>query len=498
MEIEMTKSAIMYVRVSTEAQVDGYSLDDQEDRCRKEAERQGFQVLKVYREEGISAKTLDRPQLEELMQFIQKNHKSVQAIFFYHSSRLSRNTLDFLTLRAFFSKYGISLNSLTEPITGDSPETKFLSTILSAANQLDNEIKGRNVRNAMKRRFLQGDAISQVPYGYKLTKINNKSVVLKDDAWWNVMSTLWQKVVAEHLTILQATQWLTKASGKRFGRSTVDHILRNKFYCGYIVSPTYGEIKGIHESMISEDTYFAVRAIIENRRLTKVTVKKYNADFVVKGLLTCAHCEHKTTAAWSKGKHKVYGYYFCYSCDQRINIPRDTVEDAYTAYLTSIKATPEAMQYFMELLTEEYAKTYNTLENTETWVSGEIERLKKMLVTLETKHLEGLYEDSDYIRLRDDLKIRIVAQQSLANEKKMDIIDIEAMKSKLTYYLSNLDKVFINADPETRYRIGCSINPKGFTFEGNKVRTPELGYCYQAIQAYSTDNVQSSGMARLT
>ena len=64
----VTKNAVIYVRVSTESQVDGYSLADQEDRCRKEAERQGFHVLKVYREEGISAKTLDRPQLEELMQ----------------------------------------------------------------------------------------------------------------------------------------------------------------------------------------------------------------------------------------------------------------------------------------------------------------------------------------------------------------------------------------------------------------------------------------------
>lgn len=494
---EMTKNAIVYVRVSTDEQVDGYSLNDQEDRCRKEAERQGFHVLHVYREEGISAKTLDRPQLEELLQYITKNHKNVQAIFFYHSSRLSRNTLDFLTLRAVFSKYGISLNSLTEPITGDSPETKFLSTILSAANQLDNEIKGRNVRNAMKRRFLEGDAIAKVPYGYKLVKTDKKSIVLRDDRWWDILSTLWHKVQAEHLTILQATRWLTKESGKQFRRSTLDNILRNKFYCGYMVSPTYGTKKGVHEAMISEDMYYAVRAIIEDRRLTKATVKKYNPDFAIKGLLTCFYCGHKATAAWSTGKHKAYGYYFCYTCDQRVNIPRDTVEDAYMAYLTSIKATPEAIQYFMELLDEEYSATYSTLKNTASWIDAELTKLKEALVKLETKHLEGVYTDEDYIRIRDGIKIKITAQTSLANEKKIDVVNIEDMKAKLTYYLSNFDKLFINADPETRYRIGCSINPKGFTFESGKVRTPELGYCYQAIQAYSAGSVQSSTPIRI-
>ena len=74
--IEITKNCIIYTRVSSERQVDGYSLDDQEDRCKVEAERQGFTILKVFREEGVSAKTLERPQLIELMTYIRKNHKT--------------------------------------------------------------------------------------------------------------------------------------------------------------------------------------------------------------------------------------------------------------------------------------------------------------------------------------------------------------------------------------------------------------------------------------
>ena len=167
------------------------------------------------------------------------------------------------------------------------------------------------------------------------------------------------------------------------------------------------------------------------------------------------------------------------------------------AYLAVIKPTPQAMQYFMELLDEEYSATYSTLKNTANWVDTELTKLKGALATLEEKHLEGIYTDEDYIRIRDGIKIKITTQTSLANEKEIDIVNIEDMKAKLTYYLSNFDKFFINADPETRYKIGCSINPKGFTFEGSKVRTPELGYCYQALHEYSAHNVHPSTPCRI-
>ena len=102
----------------------------------------------------------------------------------------------------------------------------------------------------MKRRFLQGDAIAKVPYGYKLVKTDKKSIVVRDDRWWNVISVLWQKIEKEHLTILQATQWLTKASGKQFRRSTTDNILHNKFYCRIYSFPDLWRKKVVHEAMI--------------------------------------------------------------------------------------------------------------------------------------------------------------------------------------------------------------------------------------------------------
>ena len=50
------KQAVLYLRVSSEEQVENFSLNTQEEICRREALRRGFEVVEIFREEGKSAK----------------------------------------------------------------------------------------------------------------------------------------------------------------------------------------------------------------------------------------------------------------------------------------------------------------------------------------------------------------------------------------------------------------------------------------------------------
>jgi DNA invertase Pin-like site-specific DNA recombinase len=52
------KKAIIYVRVSTDEQVDNFSLDTQENICKREAKQRGLQIAQTFREEGRSARTI--------------------------------------------------------------------------------------------------------------------------------------------------------------------------------------------------------------------------------------------------------------------------------------------------------------------------------------------------------------------------------------------------------------------------------------------------------
>ena len=66
------KIAGLYIRVSTEDQArEGFSLPEQEKRLRAMCEYKGYEIYKLYKDAGISAKTGNtRPAFEELLQDI--------------------------------------------------------------------------------------------------------------------------------------------------------------------------------------------------------------------------------------------------------------------------------------------------------------------------------------------------------------------------------------------------------------------------------------------
>ena len=148
MEQNQNKKAIIYCRVSTKEQVEGTSLDAQDSICRKYAERSGFEILKLFREEGESAKTADRTQLLKMMDFALKNYKEINSLIIYKVDRLARNAADYADIKRYFSKLNIRVYSATENID-NTPWGRFAETMLAGWSQFDNEVRAERSRNGM-------------------------------------------------------------------------------------------------------------------------------------------------------------------------------------------------------------------------------------------------------------------------------------------------------------------------------------------------------------
>jgi DNA invertase Pin-like site-specific DNA recombinase len=108
--------AVIYVRVSTKEQTENLSLPTQLKACEEYCERQGFHVLTRFREEGGSAKTADRTELQKLLQFCRNNKGKVQFVVVFNLTRFAREKYDHFALRAHLKSLGISLRSATVPI----------------------------------------------------------------------------------------------------------------------------------------------------------------------------------------------------------------------------------------------------------------------------------------------------------------------------------------------------------------------------------------------
>lgn len=92
--------AVIYCRVSTKEQVkEGNSLATQERLCREYAERNNYEVVRVYLEEGESAKTVNRTEYNNLTKFCADKKNGIKAATIYKLDRISRNTDDYSTIR---------------------------------------------------------------------------------------------------------------------------------------------------------------------------------------------------------------------------------------------------------------------------------------------------------------------------------------------------------------------------------------------------------------
>ena len=146
-----TPKAAIYMRVSTDEQVNGYGLDVQRTRCEAMAIVKGWEVAAVYSDEGLSG-TLDagrRPGLAALLAAACSG--DVQAVIVLSLDRLARKTLLVLDLVGKLDGCGVELVSVKESLDTSSPSGRFALTMFAAIAQLERDTivaRTRDGRNA--------------------------------------------------------------------------------------------------------------------------------------------------------------------------------------------------------------------------------------------------------------------------------------------------------------------------------------------------------------
>jgi site-specific DNA recombinase len=145
-----------YVRVSTDEQVqEGYSIDAQRDRlinyCRSQDD---WEIIEWYPEEGESAKDLDRPELQRLLQDSQKGLFDV--VLVYRLDRLTRSVMDLYKLLEMFEKYGVKFKSATELYDTTTAMGKLFITLVAALAEWELNNLRERVRFGMEQLVREG------------------------------------------------------------------------------------------------------------------------------------------------------------------------------------------------------------------------------------------------------------------------------------------------------------------------------------------------------
>ena len=155
-----------YVRVSTDMQMERDALQNQIQALEAYASAQGL-ALHLYKDEGISAKDTDRPDLQRLLTDVQSGR--VRTVLVTKLDRISRSLADLLDLMRLFDAHGVKFVSLRDSIDTSGPVGRFMLHILGAIAELERGITAERVAEDMKLRAKRGKWNGGLaPYGRRM------------------------------------------------------------------------------------------------------------------------------------------------------------------------------------------------------------------------------------------------------------------------------------------------------------------------------------------
>jgi site-specific DNA recombinase len=155
-----------YPRVSTTMQVEREALQNQVQALEAYAAAHGLN-LRLYPEEGISAKDTDRPRLQELLADVRTGR--VRSIVVTRLDRITRSLADLLDLMRLFEQQEVKFISLRDNIDTSGPVGRFMLHILGAIAELERGITAERVAEDMKLRARRGKWNGGLaPYGRRM------------------------------------------------------------------------------------------------------------------------------------------------------------------------------------------------------------------------------------------------------------------------------------------------------------------------------------------
>lgn len=159
--------AIGYVRVSTEEQAkEGVSLDNQRRKIELYSDINDMNLISIISDEGISAKDLNRPGIQNLLKMV--SNREVDAVIIYKLDRMFRDTIDALKTSRLFEKKGIALHSINEKLDTHSAVGKFYFTLIASLAEMERNIISERTSDAMQAMRLRREHTGNVAYGFNL------------------------------------------------------------------------------------------------------------------------------------------------------------------------------------------------------------------------------------------------------------------------------------------------------------------------------------------
>lgn len=309
----------IYTRVSTQEQVEGYSLSEQENRLKAYCVARDWTIANVYSDAGFSGGNINRPALQKLINDIR--NKKIDTVVVYKLDRLSRSQKDTLNIiEDIFIKNSINFISINENFDTSTAFGKAMIGVLSVFAQLERDtIKERMRLGAIGRAkdgYFHGGGFVPIGYDY----VGSKLIINEYEALQvrEIYDLFLKGYPISRIRKILASKYTNKY-GNWYSDSSVRSCLTTPIYYGKV---TYaGEMyDGQHDPIVSEELFNKVQNRIKELDNNKTERAKtpFKPTQLLGGIIWCQNCGARYYSHHINGRkhlkdHKGWDYYTCYS-----------------------------------------------------------------------------------------------------------------------------------------------------------------------------------------
>lgn len=451
------KKAVAYIRVSTNEQAEhGYSLGAQKEEVEKFCERQNYDFIHTYADEGVSGKNTNKRLGYQQMMTDASNGK-FDVVIVWKLSRLARNMSDVLKTTETLLKEDITFHSISENFDIETSTGRLMLQLLGSFGEFERRQISENVQLSMKslvrdqKRFAGGRMLGYVSgidkEGLKILEVEPEEAKVVQHIFSRYSQGQGYRAIANEINRLG----YKTVKGNTFTTTAVKDILNNKAYVGLLTYAKYENweekrrkgknsnpivVEGSHEPIISKEIFNQVQKRLEME--SKQPEWNNQGANLLTGLIKCPECggpmaASNTTNRLKDGTKRKTRYYSCATARNKgagvchaNSIKAEVAEKFVADRLKEIIQQPEILEGIVAKLNEERVEQLVPLE----------QELATNLVEQESVN-EKIQRWNDLLEISPEM---IVDVQPKINQLDSQLIMLKQREYQIELILGNKDK----------------------------------------------------------
>ncbi|AFH62232.2 resolvase [Paenibacillus mucilaginosus K02] len=443
--------ACIYTRVSTAGQAEeGFSMQAQYDKLIDFVKLQGWDLIRVYTDPGVSAKDLNRPGVKELIDDLKVG--KFEAVIVHKLDRLTRNISDLYDLVELVNKYEVKLISLSENIDTSTPMGRMFVYLLGIFAQMFRENLSEEIKKGLSKRADLGFRNAGAPFGYKMDERGNL-IIIPEEA--ELVRVIFSLHISKKWGFYTIAKYLNKLGflGRRggiFHGSSIEKILKNHTYVG----KNHWKLKGRpesermvrdanHEPIIDQDTFNKSQEIIRRRSQKEMSRSFYSYPF--SSIIRCGQCGAPYHGIMQPYKGIKYYYYRCFNvikgrCNQ--------------SSISELKFETMFFDYFIVqhqgVNFEEVAATKSDTSEVKRKIERELEKSEQRRKNWQYAFGDGTIPYKDYVALIDEEMRKVEELQLQLSDLPVDESPVKITIKEVIETVAQLKDNWAYLERETR------------------------------------------------